>query len=246
MPFRSQKNREDFPDAFIWETILEILDKEKGPIHVVATDGGLYKTAAKTDGIIAHKTLKDFIDSPQCQASLTALKKHVVRTNLKRVTGSLADVFGKLELQFAANIGEELDGKDVFSNKIPNDTGDGRVFGVYETYEDLEFDFDNVEYYGEGEISIPFCAKIPDCTVTYAIQKGEYHMLDHSKQKRISVDDLTEHYYDAEEEFTVTVMGTLLVKLDLKKLSKDELHQKDLGVLFDSAEYRLAIDDVEI
>jgi hypothetical protein len=82
-PFRSIKNRNDFPDAFIWQTILD-LAAAHNPLHVVATDKGMYKPAAKTESIKAYKTLEEFIATDECQKALVDLAEEVVTENLER------------------------------------------------------------------------------------------------------------------------------------------------------------------
>lgn len=48
------------------------------------------------------------------------------------------------------------------------------------------------------------------------------------KQARISISERNEHYFDADEEYTVEVSGTLSLKLDAGKLEKEDLGEEDL------------------
>ena len=245
LPFKSRKNRKDFPDAFVWQTILQVAKKEK-TLHVVANDSGIYDAAKKAKGMVPYKTLAEFVDSNECQAALAALDKQAVTTNAKHAGSLLKGVFNRLELMMTTKIVNALDGKDVLDDRIPNDSGDARVFGVNEDYERIEFDFDSVNYYGEGEIGVPFDIILPNCTVSYAIQKGEYYMLSYKRQKLISVDELNEQFFDAEEEFTLQATGTLLIKLDVKRLRDENISKDGLRALYEDAEYSLDVDEVNI
>ena len=68
-PFKEKKNRNDIPDAFIWESIKDILKKYK-KIHVVANDGKLHECCNETSNIHAYNSLEEFIRSPELQEQI--------------------------------------------------------------------------------------------------------------------------------------------------------------------------------
>jgi hypothetical protein len=45
-PFTSAKHRNDIPDSFIWQTILD-LERKHTPLYVIANDGALCQSASK-------------------------------------------------------------------------------------------------------------------------------------------------------------------------------------------------------
>jgi ElaB/YqjD/DUF883 family membrane-anchored ribosome-binding protein len=59
-PFKAVKNREDIPDGFIFQTIID-LAKKYHPLHVVANDNAMRTAAAGINGIVTHDKLAAFI-----------------------------------------------------------------------------------------------------------------------------------------------------------------------------------------
>ncbi len=62
-PFKEAKRRDDFPDAFIWQTILD-LSVEHKRVHVISDDEAIRKACDKKKiEIVSHGSLWDFLNS---------------------------------------------------------------------------------------------------------------------------------------------------------------------------------------
>jgi hypothetical protein len=242
-PFKAVKNRNDIPDSFVWQTVLDLKKKYK-PLHVVATDGGMFKAADEMDGIVAHKDLAKFIDTEESQKLLKALPSQVVVNNIQRAAAMVEDVKKKLESGLSSEIFRALDGKAVFDEEIPDENNEGMIYMQNEP-EEVEFDFEKVQYYGDTDIGIPFEATV-ECTLNYAIFKGDYFSLPQEKMDNISIDDRNEHYFDADEEYPIKVTGTMLIQLPVDKLKDPKIEDEDLRDLFDEANYSLGVDEIEV
>lgn len=58
-PFRQAKNRQDFPDAFVWEAVIDLIGRSSG-IHFVTNDTGFGPAVQELAGkVIVHNDLKE-------------------------------------------------------------------------------------------------------------------------------------------------------------------------------------------
>jgi hypothetical protein len=130
-PFESKKAREDIPDSFIGETIVDII-KTVGKLKIITADE------------------------------------------------------------------KELSWKEVTGEVIPEDNQEARIMG-FDSLEDISIDKEEVEYYGDGEFTIPFHTAV-EARLNYAIYISDYYCLPEEKAKNISKSELNDHYYDAEEK----------------------------------------------
>jgi hypothetical protein len=242
-PFTKAKERQDLPDNFIWQTIVDQA-KRYGKLHVIANDGALYKAAENSTNMLAYKSLENFIQTPECQRALRSLSDQAVAGNVDRASKLLRATSAKLTDMVVSNLPGVLDGKDVHSRRIPDDNNEGMIIAVGEP-EDITFDFDEVEYYGAGEVGLPFEASV-ECTLNYAIFIADYYTLSDDEQTRISISERNEHYFDAEEEYVVEAKGTLSIKLDAEQLEQEDLADEDLTDVISDADYAIEIAEVTI
>jgi ElaB/YqjD/DUF883 family membrane-anchored ribosome-binding protein len=242
-PFKAVKNRNDIPDGFILQTIVD-LAKRYQPLHVVANDGAMRAAAAGINGVIAHDKLAAFIDTQECRAALEALAEEAVAENVQRAGSLLSRAMRQLKDAVGSEITTELDGKTVTDASIPDDNNEGMIYMMNDPNE-VRFDFEKVEYYGDSEIGVPFEA-ITECTLNYAIYKADYYVLDEEKQAQISIGERNDHYYDADEDYPIKATGTLQIKLDAEKLRNEEITDDEIVELFDDAEYTVTVDELEV
>lgn len=227
-PFGEAKNRSDFPDAFIWQTTLD-LAKAYGSLSVITGDERFNAAAASHLEMEAYKTLDGFIDSDECQDALAELAPEIVVENMKRLQSLLSTAEAQLIVMLQARIVDSLAGKTVRHRSIPDDNHEGTITTVGDL-EGIEFDFEGSEYYGDGEVSIPFTGT-SECSLNYAIYKGDYHILDDEESEAISISERNDHYYDADQDFTIEVCGTLNLSIDVERLEDFDLSDKDLQEL---------------
>jgi hypothetical protein len=71
-PFKRPKNRDDFPDAFIWETIIDLLGTVD-VLHVISNDSGMINACKNIDGILLYESLDAFIKSDICHEKLSII-----------------------------------------------------------------------------------------------------------------------------------------------------------------------------
>jgi hypothetical protein len=132
----------------------------------------------------------------------------------------------------------------VHHDSIPDDNNTAVILSV-DVPNNLVFDFMNVEYYGENEIGVPFEASV-ESTLSYAIYKGEYYVMTEERTERISTDECNEHYFDAEEDYTIEVTGALTITLNREQLERDDLTDDEIADLINDADYNVEIFETSV
>jgi hypothetical protein len=240
-PFRAPKHRDDIPDSFIWQTALD-LAAEYGSIDFVAADGLLYKAADAHSQMIAHGTLDDFIQTDECQDALYDLTPEVVSENINRIKALLPGQTDDLLRILGERLLSALPGKTVRHPAIPEDNNEATIFMVGEPQQ-TEFDFAEIESYGDGDLGISFTANV-DCTLNYTIYKGDYYSLPDTDD--ISIDEWSDHYYSAEQEYSLTAEGALSISIDTADLQSDDFSDDNLRQFIRDASYDIEVDNVKV
>jgi PIN domain len=242
-PFTSVKHRGDIPDSFIWQTILDLEQKHR-PLCVIAEDGALCGAAGQRPYISAYKSLEEFIQTPGLQAALKGLTDKTVATNVERSTALLQTQNQRLADSLEHTIVKALSGRTVHHDSIPDDNNSAMIISV-DAPKDLVFDFMNIEYYGENEIGVSFEASA-ECILSYSIFKADYYVMSDEKAKHISTGECNEHYFDAEEYYTIAVTGALTIALDKEKLERGDLTDDDITDLIYDADYNVEIFEASV
>jgi hypothetical protein len=83
--------------------------------------------------------------------------------------------------------------------------------------------------------------------LNYAIYKADYYALDDHKTASISISELNDHYFDAEEEYPVRVEGTILVESHLDEEEVSELSEDEVDDLLVDADVSIErITSIEV
>jgi hypothetical protein len=242
-PFSSVKHREDIPDSFIWQTVLDVAHKKKH-VYFIANDGQLFKAAKTLRNVTAHRTLEEFVESAEFQKAIEDLTTEVVARNIACAKRILPKNEKALLEMVEIDIVDALANRTVHDSRIPDENGEGLIMLVGSA-ENLTFDFDNIEFYGGGEIGIPFATTV-ECELNYAIFKGDYFALAEEKQAQIGISERNEHYFDADETYPIEVTGTLSVELEAKVLENPRATDEEVEQAILSGLHDLEITETEI
>ena len=243
LPFKEKKNRNDFPDAFIWQTILDIVEKVD-KLNVVAADTALNKTCMPFEKISIYESLDELIKSDKCFA---ALRDHDFESqfddillNLKENEESILETFKELILA------EYLERHTFHDPNIPDDNNEATISVINEINE-LNLTIDEAEYYGDGMIIIPFSCNI-DVLAEYWIFKSDYYTISEKRIRTINIEEYgNRHYYEAEENFELNVHGYVSINFELSSVPKTDSFFKHLKKLLDYADIEIdRIEDIEV
>lgn len=220
-PLKAAKTRDDIPDSFIFQTILSI-SSEEAPLIVVAEDGKIAEASEAIKGVTVHRSLSSFIESSPMQTEILDLD---VIDNLEVISEEIRgyeDETSELSFCLRMNGNSKLLWKKIYSSSIPDDDNEATITG-YNEPEDIEFDFDALHYFGSGNFGLPF-TYTTTVSACYYIFKADYYCL---KEERMpSVSDHNDHYFEAEEDFEVSVTGLLKLSVaqeEIKNISAETL-----------------------
>jgi hypothetical protein len=239
-PFKSRKNRNDIPDGFIWQTLLD-LHKTLGPLIVLANDGAFKEGCKERDGITVYETMEEFLESD-------AFQNLVKRESTDKVIKFLGEILNEkpnnITKYLETEAVEVLYDKTFSDPQIPEDNNEARIIGV-ESVDGVDLDLDRIWYLGEGVFVVPFTLK---CTslVDYCIFKADYYGMPSERSESIHVQDWNDHYFLAEETYDLVVHGTLAVRLD-SSVEESNVKKADIERLLKDAEIKFdEFEDISV
>jgi hypothetical protein len=238
-PFGAAKRREDIPDSFIWETAVD-LAAEHGALIVVSADGKIRKEADKNPAMTAFRSLDEFIDSEECHVALDELQtSETIRDNIERVCKLLPSASETLQHNLDSDIVNELAWKTVRHSAIPDDNNEATITMVGEA-ENVEYRFEETEYFGDGDLGIPFTATV-ECELNYYLYKGDYASLPDVEE--VSISDWNDHYFDATQSFTISVAGSINLMIGVAELENEVRTDEELLAIIAEADHSVEVTE---
>lgn len=222
-PFKEKKNRDDFPDAFILESIRDVA-AAVDELHVVIDDHALRKAAVAIDAVVAYESLDRFILSDKCQS---IQKDAAAAENFEAIVEELKTQEEEIGHAASTKLFDELVGYTFTDPSIPDDNHEASI-EMLDVPVDIGLDWEEAEYYGDGIISVPFDFNTW-VLAGYYIFKGDYYSIDEDRMEHIGISEYgNRHYYEAQEEFQLNVIGKLALSLDLAALEHDNFFIQNL------------------
>jgi hypothetical protein len=242
-PFRLIKCKEDIPDGFIYQSIIEIKSEIKDTLYVGVEDKGLRAALSKIKGIKACKDLYALIKLDEFENELKKLDLEEENfTLLSKALSTTADVDASFTKIIEKEIGELLVGEEVLdSASDPFDSFDheGVMVTSYNEPEKIKFTLDKLEYYGDGQIGIPFECQILVNGVYYIDKREYWSRQDDNYHGLPSVTSHNDHVYEAEGEFLLHVDGVISADFDL-----NELDFSNLQKTIEEADHNIEVQNV--
>ena len=241
-PFSKAKNRADIPDAFIWQSVLDIL-KKHGLLHVVVADNRLRSCAEAVNGILAYEGLPQFIQAEVCQAALKELDEQNVAENSMRAAALFKEGTDEWIDEIRSKTELALKDRSFRDDDVPTDAHEARILSAADS--EFEFQFDLTEYYGAGEIEIPFTVFV-QCKIQYTLPVAAYEELAKGRAEGMDVLELDPFAYLVEERAHLLVAATLNVRLKRDRLTQSDISDSELLDLAVAAEMKIEVSDVTI
>lgn len=231
-PFRSEKSREDFPDAFIWQSIVDLMDVI-GELHVVTSDKKFAEACDRRDTIVLHETLTNFVLS----TPIAELLPHTPNVSaFLCVIADQKDLVAKLiEVPLIDKLCEGHLFSSCYAENEISVTGAGPPMN-------FEIDIDNADDLGEGVMLVPFNADV-ECMLQYYMQKSDYYSLDEEVFARLSASVQNDHVMQIEEDRLIDVRGVMSVEIDVEMLESHNGTEEDVSSLL--AQMSVAVEDIE-
>lgn len=210
-PFSQPKERKDFPDAFIYESIRDLV-KLKGGLHFVSADGNLRSAGSKLAGVITHDTLEEFLKSKPCVDAAHHLE-HLEKLTLFR------NHIGAYASDFVGYINRLLmDYLPYRQFEDPHFKSDDQSAAVemMEDVEDVEIEEDKIEILGVDTLLVPFSCRVR-ALVYYSIFAADYWAMADNDTLGITVhpsENSTDNFLEASEEVMLEVRGVFSVSIE--------------------------------
>ena len=233
-PLKEPKIRDDIPDSFLIQAIIKII-QEHGTTHIVANDNKIKESFSENQNAVVHTSLAAFFESEEIQEKLKYIDLIEQIEKIKHGIAEFEKDTGEIGLKVSLDLGEEISGEVIHDKSIRDDNHEATIIS-YGEVENLDLKFDAISYYGDGNFSIPFLAKLTVDAIYY-IFKSDYFS-DYEYDEGPSISDHNDHYFEAEEEFEIEVKGIASIKIQLKSIDFEEFSE---NVEFDS----IKIDSVE-
>lgn len=240
-PFSQPKERKDFPDAFIFESVRD-LASEKAHLHVVSGDNNLRAACEKIQKVTVFGSLEDFLKSKPCLDAAHHLehleKLSLFRKNIHAYQSSLEHHLNSLLLNF-------LPYRQFEDPCFKSDDNMGAV-ELLDDIEDLEILEDEIEVLGVDTLVVPFSCRI-GALVYYSIYAAEYWAMSDNASSRISVhhnENSTDHYLEANEDVKLEVQGTFSVSFEFESGDDIEDPEEDFDSYLDGAD--VTLEDVKL
>jgi hypothetical protein len=235
-PFRKVKNRDDFPDAFIWQIINDI-SSQHDKLFVVVADGDLRGATASIPKVEVFDSLDAFIESEVVQDLLPENFARNHADEILRIFES-DEEFMKQALLDAASA------EIVNRVKLPHrDDEDADVYDISEVTQ-AKFDFALARYYGQNIFRVPFEAEL-EATLDYFLMKSTYFEMPDIESEALGINDSdwNPSYMWVEESCALEINGMLAIAVDVSQVIADSsLDTLDEASVKDYAE--VTIDDL--
>lgn len=213
-PFTGIKARKDFPDAFAYEAITDLVnDGSNGPVVVVTADKNLAKHLSAANKITCYENLEDFVESALVTEAITGVKQEAEwQAALSQVAIALQAAQEKIfAANFVSSFIAKLAGMQVFHASIPSDNSDATI-SMIDDPKNIEVSWDEAEDYGPGVLRVPF-----SCTSELLLDFDVYYADSYGLPDYISVQSgyPAEHaFFDAQATSTGLVKGHLVVTVE--------------------------------
>lgn len=221
-PLKSLKNREDIPDSFIVQSILKLHDDHE-QTYVIADDNKVREAFADYENINTYESLSEFIDNDLIQNELIEVDLIDNIDSLITILEGNEKDSANIHKFISENIGEFIAWSAFYDSTIPDDNNEATITGYYDA-ENIKFDFPEISYYGNGQFGIPFSLNIT-VQAYYYIFKQDYYSIDPETRRLPSISDHNDHYFEAEEEFQLSVSGLVSITLDTNNINLDNLSE---------------------
>ncbi|TBR80930.1 hypothetical protein DU472_04540 [Campylobacter novaezeelandiae] len=208
-PFKNKKNRADIPDAFIFECIRDIKNKESNTI-VLVNDNRLHN-ACNEIGATPFTSLKEFIEYKEIQNILNENINFLNFINYLKSNDNIENFLEDYHIK-------ELEYMTITSYDIPSDDNSAQIIGI-DVPKNIECDFEKLIHYGNKKIGIPVTFDIEVIANLY-IFKADYYGGDYG----FSVEDCNDHYFSADNNYLLKIESVVIVDISQIDFSVSDIN----------------------
>ena len=220
-PFKKPKNREDFPDAFIYYCLLDLSRTSKSKYYCVVADKEMKNTISKVENIEVFQSIKDFVQSEFIRQEAIKQENELRwEERFEQIRHSISDIEEEIRNLFVNQALHEEGVKynEINHRGIPEDNGDALITGVYEPYK-VTFEWEEIEDYGNGTVTVPVIFEC-EADVEFNVFRGEAFTVPDSVW--VNIEDPDSHYFEAGCNLSIRVRAILSIMLDIGDETRQE------------------------
>lgn len=219
-PFKKAKSREDIPDAFIFQCIIDLVS-EHNQMYFIVADKALRNAIGSIEGAIIFDSINAFVQSPPVR--LEARKIDPERAwqemfgKIHPMLPSLEDKLAEM-LKYSEPYLEHLNYSEISHPSIPSDNSEALIEGIYEP-KNIAFDWNKIGDFGDGIISIPVTFE-SKADIVFDVYRGEAFSL--PEEVWVDLEDPETHtFFDAGTSVNVKVELSLTIHFDWEEHIED-------------------------
>jgi len=221
-PFPQAKQRNDIPDAFIYQAASRLLfTLPFAGMHALVGDGRLGKALGNLPKVPVHESVKAFLLTDLAKEAMTHLELYKVWSGKEKTV--LAFLAKKKEFaeekitEYAIN---ELTGSSFTDDSIPVDNNEA-IIGYIDDIRDIEVDWDRTDQPGPGWVIVPFQFT---CDADLDLQVFRSDAFSMPDWIHVSLGDFEEdHYFEGEANRELKISGWLSFSYTKEELEESEL-----------------------
>jgi hypothetical protein len=225
-PFKAKKSRNDFPDSFIFQTIID-LAATLPQLSVVVRDGMLFNSCKELPKVDVFESLEAFIESPAVSKIVHETTKlhrfEVLGTKIPHFSSEIKSTIEEL-------LPDSISGETVKDISIPDDNHEATIYFL-SCINEIDLRFSEMKYYGDGQFVLPFRVAA-NADLCYYIFKSDYYTFSEERMKSIVINDHNEHYYEATEDGEIEIEGYLSMTIPTE-IDNDSDFFADLEIKID-------------
>jgi len=253
-PFQKAKSREDFPDAFVFQSAKELADNLNEDLHCIVNDKNLRNNLSQVTRVVVYSSISEFIQS---EAVSNAVSQQRSERTWRKVIAQLPEVLPRHSRYLTDELGRLLVDKLVWSRvshpQIPDDNKEGLVLSVNEPT-DVQFEWDKIKNYGPGLAVLPFSLEC-EVLLTFSVFRGDAFSVPDGVWVEYK-DPEEHHYFDAQGDVRLSVKGDLAVRMpvsfppniasvEIDKITHAEVLEQGNGSVFVSGSHMSYQDEHE-
>lgn len=234
-PFKDIKSRQDLPDGFIFEAILD--KKASNTNTVVILKDGELLNACKNNDIFTFTSLKEFIKNENIQKILIdyqsgeeSKKKFLKYLEKYEI---INDILPSLEIS-------ELEGKDIRDYSIPSDNHIANITCIGDI-DNINCDFNNPISFGNNKIGIPISFAI-EVEAYMFVFKADYYSND--ELSSLSCEEWNDHYVSVDKTFLLELDSVVILNITNIDFTNPDI---DFDIVVNDVKYELnSIDKIKV
>jgi len=231
-PFPHKKSRKDFPDAFIYQSVVDlkgVLDE----LHVVTNDNNLGSKLGELTGIVIHESVEKFIKHESVSPLATRMESIAWFLEFATAADGIAtdqSIVGAIETQLP---GKSVEGFPEHYEATVQSYGE---------ITNLVVDKAGFEDYGDGVIVLAFSTKC-ECIVEYFLPKFVLWGLE-VEFAPSSYQDWNDHVFHVDQYHNLVIQGRIVFEAEPGDFDGNIKKLKEWSEIIEATEFDVQIAQI--